>query len=91
MAQKQKMGEPLKPSNSTRLQGFRINGVLLYTTASDTPLIGKWATPPTTTTGSIKIEWGGKENITINQPRLRWRRLWWWRQQRWQQRWRRRR
>jgi hypothetical protein len=27
-------------------------------------LIGSWVTPPTT--GSIEIEWGGEENITIN-------------------------
>ena len=32
VAQKQKMGEPLKPFNSTRLQEFCINGVLLPTT-----------------------------------------------------------
>ena len=43
MAQKQKMGEPLKPSNSTRLQGFRINGVLLPTTKVTRDSLMKWA------------------------------------------------
>ena len=40
MAQKQKMGEPLKPSNS---KGFRINGVLLPTTKVTRDLLMKWA------------------------------------------------
>jgi hypothetical protein len=43
MAQKQKMGEPLKPSNSTRLQGFCINGVLLPTTKVTRDSLMKWA------------------------------------------------
>ena len=43
MAQKQKMGEPLKPSSSTRLQGFRINGVLLPTTKVTRDSLMKWA------------------------------------------------
>jgi hypothetical protein len=37
------MGEPLKPSNSTRLQGFHINGVLLPTTKVTRDLLMKWA------------------------------------------------
>ena len=43
MAQKQKMGEQLKPSNSTRLQGFCINGVLLPMTKVTQGSLMKWA------------------------------------------------
>jgi hypothetical protein len=43
MAQKQKMGEPLKPSNSTRLQGFCINSVLLPMTKVTRDSLMKWA------------------------------------------------
>ena len=43
MAQNQKMGELLKPSNSTRLQGFHINGVLLPTTKVTRDSLMKWA------------------------------------------------
>jgi hypothetical protein len=43
MAQKQKKNEPLKPSNSTRLQGFRINGVLLPTFKVSRDLLMKWS------------------------------------------------
>jgi hypothetical protein len=43
MAQKEKLSEPLKPSNSTRLQGFCIKGVLLPTTKVTRDSLMKWA------------------------------------------------
>ena len=43
MAQRQKKGEQMKSNNSTRLQGFRVNGVLLPSAHLSKDVMRKWA------------------------------------------------